>query len=142
MKQITEFLSTKVAKPMKHLEFPDKPKYDEVKSFLLDHGFKEYDLRKTRYKEFSQLTERRFGVYEYNFPKMFEISICDKGKETEDNPMFTLYTTEDGSLYFLKKSNGEEFIAKEEIYDGILQFFHTYEEFLDKINDRIDWNNY
>jgi len=131
------FLSSKIKNDKYLSSFPDKPKYDEVKSFLLDHGFKEYDLKKTRYKEFSELTERRFGVYEYTFPKMFEISICDKGKETIDNPLFTLYTTEDGNLFFAKTSVDGEFIAKEETYTEILQFFRTYEEFLDRINKSI-----
>ena len=127
-------------------EFPDKPKLNEVKSFLLDHGFKEYDLRNNiSYKEFADLTERRFGIYEMNLggSKYTEVTICDKGTATKDNPEFTLFTTDDGSLYFAENhSTGEKFIAKEETYSALLRVFHTYEEFLDRINDHISWNDY
>ena len=141
---IDEYLSTKVVKPLARNfrdEFPNKPKFDEVKSFLIDHGFKEYNLRRIKYSEFADLIERRFGIYEssnYN-----EVTICDKGKTTEDNPEFTLYATDDGSLFFAENhSSGEKFIAKEETYTMILQLFNTYEEFLDRINDHISWNDY
>ena len=137
----TRYLSNKI-KDRKYLSnygFPDKPKFDEITSFLLDHGFKEYNLKKIRYSEFANLTERRFGVYEYDTgPDMIEVTISDKGETTEDNPEFTLFTTDDGSLYFGRNnSTNEKFIGKKETYSAVLQYFHTYEEFLDEINKSI-----
>lgn len=134
----TRYLSNKIKndKYISNCGFPDEPKFSEVELFLLDHGFKKYNFNKTRYSEFADLTERRFGINKCS--KHIEVTICDRGKTTEDNPEFTLYTTEDGSLFFAENlDTGEKYIAKTEIYTGILEFFNTYEEFLDKINKSI-----
>lgn len=137
MKNINEYLSSAI-KNKKYIggnQFPRTQKYDVIKKFLLDNGFKEYST--SDYESFVNMTEKRFNVNEYK--DFIEIIISDNGKTTDENPEFTLFATKDGSEFRASMpktvTKFKHFVAKEETYHSINDYYETIDDFADRVNE-------
>ena len=94
---VNEYLSTKVAKPLKHGGFPDEPDKELIIAFLESQGFKSPTPNKTRgwlINEFiDELLTSKTPLYVTGAesplePLSYWIRFGWPGKVTKDNPIF------------------------------------------------------
>lgn len=148
MKTITEFLSTKVAKTLKHGEFPDKPEKELIIEFLESQGFKELNTNKSRglfITEFidSLLTSKTplyiTGPESSLDPLSYWIRFGWPGNVSKDNPIFFCrykiptqtinydyynYSEDDGTAKFgSSKWNVKQYSTFEEFRNRVNEFF-------------------
>ena len=151
MKQLSEWLSTKVVKPLKHnLGFPDKPNYDEILEFLESKGFiiMEYD-GSTLYDVIMHIAKNAkissaplVFTTEHTFSNRSTerhtwIRICNNGNISKNNPIFLLRLfRDDESLVPVLNSLG---IGAIEINEADRKEIKSYSEFVKLINKQFGW---
>lgn len=99
MKQLNEFLSTKIEKVKGG--FPEIPKTDEIISFLEQNGFVKCDYEHGSESYFLTMAAMESNVPLYligtAFCNTYLVEFCNPGKISADNPIFAIRTTHDGS---------------------------------------------
>ena len=137
MKNINEYLSSSI-KNKKYIgdnQFPRTQEYKVIEKFLLDNKFTQCFI--SNYEDFINMTEKRFNVFEYN--DFIEVTISNSGKTTDENPEFTLFTTKDGSEFRASMpktvTKFKYFVAKEETYNSIIDYYETIDDFADRVNE-------
>ena len=153
MKQLSEWLSTKVVKPLKYdLEFPTKPNYGEILEFLESQGFIIMEYNGTslsdaiRYISKNAKTSSAPLVFttDHTFSNRSTerhtwIRICNYGDISKDNPIFLLRLFKDNdSLVPILSGSGLGIGAIE--FNAIdRKEIKTYKEFVKLINKQFGW---
>lgn len=156
MKQLSEWLSTKVVKPLKYnLGFPDKPNYDEILEFLESQGFiiMEYNephgylydviryIAKNAKNSSAPLVFTTDETFSNNSSKKRHtwIRICNHGAISKDNPIFLLRLFRDDDSAVPVLSGSGLGIGTIEVNGVDRTEIKTYDEFVKLINKQFGW---
>ena len=133
MKQLNEYLSTKVDKP---ISFPETPEFEDIEKWLVSKNFKYVNtmdivLWADTCKKINAHKERVFtrGEYSSNNPYTHWIAFKGNGKISENNPLFYCRTKPVGRQYITIKN------CSQDIDKSTLKKFDNYKEFMNEIND-------
>ena len=122
-------------------KFPKTPKTDNIISFLEQEEFDKYEVGyyepKISVKDFCSLKNKRLGISDKNL--FTRIYFCLDGEINEKNPIFCLYTTDDGHEYYQYSEKRGKYVGVIEQYDHIFKYFKTYEDFSNEAKKFFGW---
>ena len=139
MKNINEYLSTKIKDKTYLSSFPTEPNYKEIEDFLLRMDFAKHNA--TSYTEFVNMTDNRYRVCTISSQTgtiCKEICICKNGKANEENPMYTVIATEDGTETLVGQDY-YKYLGKIETYTNIIERFTSYDKFRKALIDYFEF---